>query len=61
MRHGPMSEDPEFRSRVAGCFLGGALGDALGAPIEFSTWQRSARIMAMPESPALRLIVAGWG
>ena len=37
MRHGPMSEDPEFRSRVAGCFLGGALGDALGAPVEFST------------------------
>jgi ADP-ribosylglycohydrolase len=25
-----------YRSRVAGCFLGGALGDALGAPIEFS-------------------------
>ena len=26
-----------YRSRVRGCLLGGALGDALGAPVEFST------------------------
>jgi ADP-ribosylglycohydrolase len=26
-----------YRSRVDGCFLGGALGDALGAPIEFDS------------------------
>lgn len=26
-----------FRSRLVGCFLGGALGDALGYPIEFLT------------------------
>jgi ADP-ribosylglycohydrolase len=26
-----------YRSRVVGCFLGGALGDALGAPVEFSS------------------------
>lgn len=39
-----MSEDTQFQtvsasyqSRVAGCFLGGALGDALGAPIEFDS------------------------
>lgn len=25
-----------YRSRVAGCLLGGGLGDALGAPVEFS-------------------------
>jgi len=26
---------PSFQSRVLGCFLGGAVGDALGAPVEF--------------------------
>ena len=26
---------PDLRSRVVGCLLGGALGDALGAPLEF--------------------------
>jgi ADP-ribosyl-[dinitrogen reductase] hydrolase len=26
---------PDFRSRVSGCLLGGAIGDALGAPVEF--------------------------
>lgn len=29
--------DPSLRSRARGCLLGGALGDALGAPIEFWT------------------------
>jgi ADP-ribosylglycohydrolase len=24
-----------YQSRAAGCLLGGALGDALGAPVEF--------------------------
>ncbi|MEV4242107.1 ADP-ribosylglycohydrolase family protein [Streptosporangium canum] len=28
---------PEYRSRVRGCLLGGALGDALGAPVEFES------------------------
>jgi ADP-ribosylglycohydrolase len=28
---------PDYRSRVRGCLLGGAIGDALGAPIEFSS------------------------
>ncbi len=27
----------DFRSRVRGCLLGGAVGDALGAPVEFRT------------------------
>jgi ADP-ribosyl-[dinitrogen reductase] hydrolase len=26
---------PDFRSRIRGCLLGGAIGDALGAPVEF--------------------------
>jgi ADP-ribosylglycohydrolase len=29
--------DPEVRRRYRGCLLGGAVGDALGAPVEFMT------------------------
>jgi len=29
----------ELTSRVLGCLLGGAVGDALGAPVEFQSWQ----------------------
>lgn len=28
-------DDLQYRSRVRGCLLGGAIGDALGAPVEF--------------------------
>jgi ADP-ribosylglycohydrolase len=28
-----------YRSRVRGCLLGGAVGDALGAPVEFHAWR----------------------
>ncbi|MFD7920682.1 ADP-ribosylglycohydrolase family protein [Streptomyces sp. NPDC059740] len=31
------TEQQDFRSRVRGCLLGGAIGDALGAGIEFSS------------------------
>ncbi|WP_203885984.1 ADP-ribosylglycohydrolase family protein [Planotetraspora kaengkrachanensis] len=31
------TEGATFRSRVRGCLLGGAVGDALGAPIEFDS------------------------
>ncbi|GAA3507594.1 hypothetical protein GCM10023075_63640 [Streptosporangium album] len=31
---------PDYRSRVRGCLLGGALGDALGAPVEFESVRR---------------------
>ncbi|WP_239116478.1 ADP-ribosylglycohydrolase family protein [Planotetraspora phitsanulokensis] len=31
------AEGVTFRSRVRGCLLGGAIGDALGAPIEFDS------------------------
>ena len=30
-----LPQDAVYRSRVRGCLLGGAIGDALGAPIEF--------------------------
>ena len=30
----------EYASRVRGCLLGGAIGDALGAPVEFQTLER---------------------
>ena len=29
-----------YRSRVRGCLLGGAVGDALAAPVEFLSWPR---------------------
>ena len=29
------SADIQLRDRVVGCLLGGAVGDALGAPVEF--------------------------
>ena len=31
-------ETLEARSRYRGCLLGGAVGDALGAPVEFQSW-----------------------
>jgi len=35
----PPSTPPDSRDRFVGCMLGGAIGDALGYPIEF---ERSA-------------------
>src|SRR6185369_14705219 len=35
--------DLDFADRVRGCLLGGAVGDALGAPIEFMSWAEIAR------------------
>lgn len=32
-----ISDPDEFRSRARGCLIGGAIGDALGAPIEFDS------------------------
>ena len=34
------AEQQDFRSRVRGCLLGGAIGDALGAGIEFDSLER---------------------
>jgi ADP-ribosylglycohydrolase len=36
--------DPKLRSRFRGCLLGGAVGDALGAPVEFLHWEEIERI-----------------
>jgi ADP-ribosylglycohydrolase len=33
-----------YRSRVRGCLLGGAVGDALGAPVEFLSWDRIQQV-----------------
>jgi len=35
--------DLDFADRVRGCLLGGAVGDALGAPIEFISWAEIER------------------
>jgi ADP-ribosylglycohydrolase len=34
-----MSSLPSTAGRIRGCLLGGAVGDALGAPIEFASWR----------------------
>jgi ADP-ribosyl-[dinitrogen reductase] hydrolase len=36
--------DPHLRSRFRGCLLGGAVGDALGAPVEFMDLEEILRI-----------------
>ena len=33
------SEKPSDRDRVLGCIVGGAVGDALGYPVEFKNWE----------------------
>jgi ADP-ribosylglycohydrolase len=33
---------PTYAERVTGCLLGGAIGDALGNPVEFATWSHIA-------------------
>jgi ADP-ribosylglycohydrolase len=47
----------DFAHRVAGCLLGGALGDALGYPIEFANTRTIAARFG-PEAPS-RLAFAG--
>jgi ADP-ribosylglycohydrolase len=34
---------PRLASRIEGCLLGGAVGDALGAPYEFASWEQIRR------------------
>jgi ADP-ribosyl-[dinitrogen reductase] hydrolase len=36
--------DSKLRNRFRGCLLGGAVGDALGAPVEFLHWEEIERI-----------------
>jgi ADP-ribosylglycohydrolase len=39
----PFVRNPSTRSRFLGCLLGGAVGDALGAPVEFFDWREIRR------------------
>ncbi|MEU8377846.1 ADP-ribosylglycohydrolase family protein [Streptosporangium sp. NPDC048865] len=39
----PVPDSTDHRDRVRGCLLGGALGDALGAPVEFESIERIRR------------------
>jgi ADP-ribosylglycohydrolase len=47
--------DEEYRARVRGCLLGGAIGDALGGPVEFDT----GRSIVASHPDLLRTFVAG--
>lgn len=49
------STDEEYRSRVRGCLLGGAIGDALGGPVEFD----DARTIVASHPDLVRTFVAG--
>lgn len=35
--------NPDMRSRFQGCLIGGAVGDALGAPVEFMNYGEIVR------------------
>ncbi len=49
------ADSEAYRSRIRGCLLGGAIGDALGGPIEFDSGSKI--IAAHPDG--LREFVAG--
>jgi ADP-ribosylglycohydrolase len=49
---------PTFRDRVHGCLLGGAAGDALGAPVEF---MRRSEILARIDPAGIRAFVPAYG
>jgi len=39
----PTAPEPSLDERIRGCLLGGAIGDALGAPVEFMCWPEIER------------------
>ena len=39
----PPASEPSLRERFQGCLLAGAIGDALGAPVEFMSWREIER------------------
>jgi ADP-ribosylglycohydrolase len=39
----PPASEPSLRERFQGCLLAGAIGDALGAPVEFMSWREIVR------------------
>ena len=51
-------EDPLVRDRFRGCLLGGAVGDALGAPVEFMP---RSEIIALFGEPGIRDYVPAYG
>lgn len=50
--------EPRLQDRYRGCLLGGAVGDALGAPVEF---MRRAEIVARFGEPGIRDYVPAYG
>ena len=55
MTNSPSTPEPSLRERFVGCLLGGAIGDALGAPVEFCPGGRSRDDSARTGSaPSLR-------
>jgi len=52
------SIDPILRSRYRGCLKGGAVGDALGAPVEFMS---RAQILQRFGAPGIRDYVSAYG
>jgi ADP-ribosylglycohydrolase len=49
------AEEEAYRARVRGCLLGGAIGDALGGPVEF----QDARTILAAHPDGVRTFVAG--
>jgi ADP-ribosylglycohydrolase len=56
IRHVP--KDPQVCERFRGCLLGGAVGDALGAPVEFMP---RSQIVALFGEPGIRDYVPAYG
>ncbi|PRY02142.1 ADP-ribosylglycohydrolase family protein [Allonocardiopsis opalescens] len=54
----PPSRRERYRSRVRGCLLGGAVGDALGAPVEF---RALAQIRAAHGGAGVRRFLPAYG
>jgi len=54
----PDQEDGEVRARFLGCLLGGAVGDALGAPVEFMSIEE---IRVKFGRPGIRDFVPAYG
>lgn len=53
----PDEEKVRVRARFRGCLLGGAVGDALGAPVEFMSATTLHSGLGLQKIPSLRLMV----
>jgi len=54
-----VARDALYRTRVRGCLLGGAIGDALGAPVEF--WSRDRIIRETGDAGVRRYLPVSFG